>query len=190
MVAPLFVADLATLKQRLRLTGMSAGSDGEQILDTALLDVRASFNARLGTARVAELKTFGPLSADPTTSNEILFALAVSTEVRWVRLELSCTLPWLWQDSQGGAGKAWNEEAPFREKGEVDFEQLRTKAMAAIERSLDLLSGDVSLGAASTIMSFDGTPDDAAQRLGESLGYNQDGLEHRHQLGHPDGFLE
>ena len=170
MTDPLFVVDLATLKSRLRLSGVDDDSDAVDILDEAIRDVRTRFYARLGADRVAFLLQTTETD-EPTDEAGILRMLASVTELKMVRRELSCTLPWSFHDTSGGSRKQWNDEAPFREKGTRNTRELRKKLDSQIEDALDILSGSESLGNVCGIRTFDGTPDDCdkAPEIGASL---------------------
>lgn len=168
--APLFVADLPTLKTKLRLSGVSddPSVDASAMIDESILAVRTKFYARLGITKVAALVaiTFVPA---PSTEPEILRAVANTCEVNMVRLELMDRLPWLWSDSSGEAQKAWNEEAPFREKGSVTFQALREELMQEIEEALSLLEGSEVIGEEQGIKAFDGRPECPAPQIGRTL---------------------
>ena len=168
-VGPLFVTDLAELKRRLRLSGLpDATEDAPTMLANAILAVRVHFNRRLGTARVQQLLGF-PQTETPSTEPELLRTLAETVEVDWVRLELMCRLPWLWSDSSGEAQKAWNEEAPFREKGAATYEQLKHCLVESIESALGMLSGSELFGEEQGGRAFDGKPICPAPDIGASL---------------------
>lgn len=139
--APLFCADLATLKAKLRLSGLAAASDADAIVNEAILTVRLSFVRHLGLSRVTALVAL-PFSEAPTTENEILRAVANVTEVEWVRFELMRTLPVLFQDASGDKGDIWNREAPFRQSGQSDLKRQADALYATILTNLELLSGD------------------------------------------------
>lgn len=168
---PLFVADLATLKQKLRLTGVppDQGDDAEAMIEEAILAVRLYFYRNLGPAIIAALlaTTF---NENPTTELEVRRALANTTEVNLVRLELMCRLPWLWMDSSGEALKAWNEEAPFREKGPSTYADLKECLEHEINAAMDILAGREGLGEEMGIRAFDGKPLEEAPFVGETLG--------------------
>ncbi len=182
--SPLFVVDVTTLRGKLRLTGLPTGQDAEKIFDEAVLAGRVRFVRRLGTARIITLQAI-TFSENPTTDDQYLRALANTTEVQVVRLELMCRLPWLWQDSQGHALKSWNEEAPFRELTPKQIEEKRALLEREIEQAMDLLEGLETFGAEICIRAFDGKPLEEAPRIGDSLGrfFPNDPF---HDFEHPD----
>jgi hypothetical protein len=173
MTAPLFVADLATLKKKLRLSGVppDPSVDADALIDEAILAVRLGFYRELGIATVALLQAtaFNPA---PSTDADIRRALANTTEVNWVRLELMPRMPWLWSDSSGEAQKIWNEEAPFREKGAPTFKGLQERLEKDVQDALDILSGREALGEETGIHAFTGEPaaGEEAPTIGDSLG--------------------
>lgn len=150
MVAPLFVADNATLLARLRLSGLAAGTDGMQVVDQAIRDVRASFYRRLTSNRITKLLGYTQTDA-PTTTNEVLRTVADSTEVKWVRYELLRTLPALWMDGSGGNAEVWQNEGAFRQMSPSAIASERKKLKTDIEQALDLLAGRTSVGSETSI---------------------------------------
>ena len=143
--APLFVANLATLKAQLRLSGLDATADSASMLNRAILTVRLNFMRHLGAARVTEIVALA-FSESPVSENEITRAVANVTETDWVRYELMAVLPTLFQDSSGSAQDIWNHEAPFRRQGQSDIARMREELMSEIEQNLIQLAGDESLG--------------------------------------------
>lgn len=170
MTNPLFVADLDTLKEKLRLSGLAEDGDAHAIFDEALLEVRVHFYRRLGASLVTSLLATG-FTENPTTNATALRGLANVTEVNWVRLVLLCRLPQLWMDNSGQAQKAWNEEAPYRERGDKTATE-KERLEKTIEDALDLLLSDEVFGSEEGIRSFDGSPLCDGPAPGASVGRN------------------
>lgn len=139
-VAPLFVADMTTLRTRLRLDGAKAAS-ALAVIDQAVEDVRIGFYDRLGATRVAALVAIG-YSENPTTANGVLRAKANSVEVKWVRVLLLRRLPVLFIDAQGLKQQVWNDESGFASGPERALRDEIEKLEAEIEEALLVLAGD------------------------------------------------
>lgn len=166
MPDPLFVQDVATLKKKVRLSNLGAEKiDATSILDDAMIRARVRFWQRLGEQRVNYLAAILPTS-NPTTGDQILRALAETTEVALVRVELAHTLPLSWMDASGDQNKRWNEEAPFRE---MASDKVIEALEAQIERDMSTLSGEEALGSQTTISWVDSTPQCAPPRPGDTL---------------------
>lgn len=142
---PLFVADLATLYAKLRLTSITAGSDTEEIVGEALLQTRISIYRRLGDAAVTSLlgETF---IENPQTVDKILRASANVLEVKMVRLRLLDVLPVLFMDNSGIEQELINEEATFRSLQPGQLADMRETCRLEIEELFSLLSGETEIG--------------------------------------------
>lgn len=175
MTDPLFVADLDTLKSKLRLTELPDSSSAVGILDEVILVSRLKFYRRLLNDRVATLVAL-PFNANPTTEDEILRALANVVEVKLVRCELLRRLPTTFMDSSGDVNERWNEEAPVREQGVFEAEQEILRCEEEIEADMRILEGDQSLGSECRIQSFDGSPVCPRPDLGATIRRSQNGL--------------
>lgn len=162
--APLFVADLATLKSRLRLSGLPSGGDGEALYDEALQRVRVGFYRRLGVARVDEILaiTYEP---DASTTEEVLRSVANSAEVKWTYLMLLDLMPSLFMDASGATEEIWNTEGAFRQgrPPAARIEQLKTD----LELDLAFLAGEDAGGSVITSTNID--PDPEAPDPGDTL---------------------
>lgn len=169
MTNPLFVANLDTLKARLRLTGVPVGAtDTHAILDESILRARLSFYRRLGEQRVTALLAISYV-ANPTSTDQVLRALANSVEIKLVNVELLRRLPQAWMDASGDINKRWNEEAPFREKGPSDHEREVKRLLDEIEEDMEMLAQEEGLAEESTVKTWDGTPDFYPPSPGDSL---------------------
>lgn len=169
MTDPLFIADLATLKTQLRLSGVPASAtDTNEIINQAILHARLAFYRRLGGQRVTTLLAIGFVD-NPTTDDEILRAIANQTEATLVMCYLLRHLPHAWMDASGDINKRWNDEAPFREVGTEQVAERVTACESAIEENMQLLDGSEDIGDEVSIQTFDGTPDCPTPRIGLSL---------------------
>jgi len=171
MTNPMFVADLDTLKSKLRLTGLAADSAAEEILDEAILDARASFYRRLDRTVVTALLAI-PFNENPTSEADVKRAIANLVEVKLVKIQLMRNLPVLFQDSSGTAQRVWNEEAPFREAGLSSLESEIKRLEAEIEESFQILDGEEEQGAEQNWRIYDGVRETAAPRPGDSVRRN------------------
>lgn len=146
-VAPLFIADIATLKAELRLSG-STQSDTTVLIERAVQEVRAGFYDSLGEARVAQIVAMA-VEENPTSSDGILRMKAANTEVKWTRLRLIQTLPSLFMDSSGNTDQIWNEEGLTRDASATDIKRLSDRLENEINEALADLDGTVEPGSAS-----------------------------------------
>lgn len=162
--APLFVADLDTLKARLRLSGLPSGGDGEALYDEALMRVRTGFYRRLGATRVDTILAID-YEADPETSDEVLRAVANSAEVKWTYLVLIDLMPTLFMDASGQSQEVWNTEGLFRQ-GRPSASRIQA-LKDDLETDLAFLSGDPD--EVSTMRSDTIDPDPEAPDPGDSL---------------------
>lgn len=142
---PLFVADLDTLKAKLRLSGVAAPSGAEEIINEAILTVRAGFYRDLGKSRIDTLLAIS-FTETPETNDEILRATASLTEVKWVRSELIRTLPMLFMDGNAQQAQIYHDEAAFRDASQRQLDAERERLLADVRDNLDVLSGDESIG--------------------------------------------
>lgn len=114
-VEPLFVVDMDTLKERLRLTGAVQGDALAQI-DQAVEDVRVGFFADeqgLGATRTNEILAIDYVE-NATTTNALIRTRANNLEVLWVRMLLMRRMPTLFMDGSGAVQQIWNEEGLTR----------------------------------------------------------------------------
>lgn len=148
--APLFVADLATLKPKLRLSGVPTTSDADDIINESILIARQKFYRELGIARVAELVAL-PFNENPTTEDQILRAVANSTEVLMVRCELMRIMPMMFMDGNADQNQIMQDESLFRETTSAQLEQMRLQCDLEIQQNMDLLAGDEEISSEGTI---------------------------------------
>lgn len=145
MADPLFIADMATLKAELRLTGVDSTTDAHAIVDAAVREVRAGFYLRLGVARVATLVALAS-AAEPDDADEVLRSIAELCESIWVRAILVDRLPTQFMDGGSGAQEFLNQEGIFRSMPQSQREAQRQRLMNQVEEYLDILAGDVAIG--------------------------------------------
>lgn len=158
MAAPLFVADEATLKERLRLSAVPASAlDTEAIIDEAILRARLRFYRDLGAARTNVLVAL-PFTELPTTEDEVLRALANTTEVKLVYCELLRLLPNTFMDASGDVNHRWNEEAPTRERSSMELADELRRCEDEITQAIEELA-DSNGTDCDDVQTWDGTPD-------------------------------
>lgn len=144
-VAPLFVASMSVLQQRLRLSSIDSGADAQDILEDAVAQVRVGFYMRLGTTRTAQLVALSS-SDNPTTNDAILRKIAEVAEVTWVRVILMDRLPMLWMDQSGGQNEVYNQEGAFRSMDPVGLRQTLVRMREQLDDWMAFLAGEVELG--------------------------------------------
>lgn len=167
MASPLFVTDTATLKARLRLSDATQ-SDALAILDEAVLRARVRFFRVLGDTRINQLLAV-TFTDTPTTDEQAMRALASVVEVKMVYCTLMRLLPNAFIDSAGGVLRAWNEEAPVRERGVEDLEDEIRRCEREIASDLVALADDSFEDGCEDVQVFDGTADCPAPRIGQTL---------------------
>lgn len=169
MTDPLFVADLDTLKLKVRMKGVpESNMEALAILDECILQARISFYRRLGSDRVSELVAL-VFNENPTTDDEILRALANTVEVRLVVCCLAQALPHAFLDASGSICSTWNEEAPLRENPVAKREDYLEHCINQIEEDMQILAGSEEIGDEMNIQVFDGSPGCPAPHVGTSL---------------------
>lgn len=168
MTNPLFVADLNALKGKLRLAQLPTSSAANDILDEVILVARTDFYRRLGPTRVGQLLAIS-FNENPTTEDEVLRALANVVEVKLVRCHLLRRLPTAFMDASGQVNKTWNEEAPVRELGVLQAQEEIERCQQEIERDMELLEGEQTIGDECRVKSFDGTPNFQRPQLGATV---------------------
>lgn len=169
MANPLFVTDLATLKSRLRLSGLSTDGDGASILDAAIQEVRVGFIREIGIDSVNRVVAYNQTET-PTTNEEAIRLLAEILEVKWSRLILMRTMTTMTLDGAGGALNDYHHEAPFRETSPYDREVEISRLQKEIHDGLDLLSQAESIPDEMVgYQSFTASPDPTPPLPGESV---------------------
>jgi hypothetical protein len=167
--APLFVADVATLKSKLRLSGVPSASDADDIINEAILIARTGFYRELGSATVGQIVATAFVE-DPESEAEIRRATANLLEVKWVRMELMRLLPMLFVDGSANQQQVYHDEAAFREATQMQLDDERRRLANDIELGLELLRGSSDPGSDQKQLLVDSvTPTKAPQRPGDSI---------------------
>ena len=148
--APLFVASLDLLKPKLRLSGVPTTSDADDIINEAILIARQKFYRELGGPRITVLKAI-VFTETPTTDNQILRAVANSTEVLMVRCELMKMLPSMFMDGNANQNQIFQDEGLFRDTTSNQLEQLRMQCEIEIQQNFDLLAGDEEIASENSL---------------------------------------
>ncbi|MBL4769477.1 MAG: hypothetical protein JKY94_17525 [Rhodobacteraceae bacterium] len=138
------------LQSVLRLSGMGANTDADEQLDSAIREARTFFWRRLGKARLDELAGLAFVDPPVTDNDHLrqLCSLVENKRVRWYLIPLYTS-----HFKDGGAAmfQEWNEEAAFRNLNPFAGERLRETLMQEIEDDMDMLAGEDSAGAETTI---------------------------------------
>jgi len=169
--APLFVADMEALRKKLRMENVTLGDPAYDLLEEAVLRVRVGFIRQLTRARVVVLVGY-TFSETPTDDDQVLRALANTTEVKWVRMELLRTLPSQFLDGNS-AEAVFEEEAPFRMTDEVMRRSEIKRLEKEITDDMDLLSGSEIAGAESKARATTFSPATTPPRPSASV-FNED----------------
>lgn len=165
-IGPLFMADMDSLKARLRLSG-AAADDALAIIDHAVQQVRVGFYSRLSSNRISTLRATSSVE-NPTETNQVLRSLAEQTEVMWVRYELMQQLPNMFIDGSGNTQTTWNQEGLTREIRPAEKEEILARLWSRIQSFLNQLAkGELS---ASSISASTIEPDETQPRPGASVG--------------------
>ena len=141
---PLFIADEDTLRKQLRLSGVPAGVDADEMISTAILEVRSKFIRRLGLTRINVLVAM-TFNETPTTENESLRLVANMTELIWVKAMLMRSLTVMFLDGAGGALQDFHNESAFRSTGPFERDREIKRLEAEIQENLELLEGTESI---------------------------------------------
>lgn len=143
-VAPLFVADLDTLKAKLRLGGMGAAG-GEAVLAQAIEDVRLGFYDEvtgLGKSLVDTLLAIAYVE-NATTASALKRTRANSVEVAWVKWLLMQRMPTVFMDGGHITHEMWNEEPiARRQPGKAELERLRAEVLDGLAALRSLAATD------------------------------------------------
>lgn len=137
-VQPLFAPTREFLVRALKLSQVPQENDGYTQIDTAVQTIRMRFYQQLGTTRVTELSNL-PYTANATSTAEQMRALAVSTEIKWVRHELMRTMPTLFKAGTSLI-QSWDAEAGFRENTYLSMRDELKRLESEIQEALVVLS--------------------------------------------------
>lgn len=159
MAAPLFVPTEDALKSKLRLSAVpDSALDTQAIIDEAILRARVRFFRALGTARVQALLATA-YTESPTTDDQVMRALAATTEVKMVYCALLRMLPNTFMDASGDVDARWNEEAPVRERTSTELDSELKRCENEIQADLLSLEENETDPCESEIQAYNGTPD-------------------------------
>ena len=164
VVAPMFVADMDTLKAELRLSGLRSGSDAESILDRAASSARVYLYQRLGLTVAGEMLALADVD-NPTTTDQIRRKASTLVEIELVRSELIQTMPVMVGDASGDAQQAYNDEGVWRQIDPEERAALLKRNARRIEELIELILSEDDLGNDLTIRVFDGSRDVDSRRF-------------------------
>lgn len=139
-VAPLFVTDMATLKQRLRLSGVVADTDAAELIEELVLSTRLDFFRALGQTKLGVL-TSTTLNEAPSTDAGYKRLLAERLEVVRVRWYGLRDLPVHFLGSEQ-TRNAWNQEGIHMPGRRADVEALRKELDAVWQAGISELLAD------------------------------------------------
>lgn len=136
-VAPLFVVDIDTLKQDIRISGTTS-VDTLSVLDRVVQEVRRNIYKRLGATTIAEILAI-TYNENPTTDDEYKRLDANLLETLWVQYLMYSELPVLVFDASVSTPpmQVWNEEPLTRDAAQED--ELKKTMDSLLERINDLL---------------------------------------------------
>lgn len=173
-VEPLFVADMDTLKSRLRLSG-AAQDDALAQIDQAVEDVRVGFYDDVQGLGVTQVTTLLAIdyAENATTAEDLLRTRANNLEVTWVRLLLMRRMPTLFMDASGSTLDTWNEEPLTRKSGrDLSAEIKRLESEVAVGLAYLGAGDDDDVGLLGvTVFEPEETPDRPAASIEPSYGY-------------------
>lgn len=144
-VSPVFVASTAVLKSKLRLSGVAATSDADDIIDDVILTVRTRLYKELGASRINSLKAITYVE-NPETANQLLRAEANIVETKACKAELMRALPMMFMDGNASQGQIYHDEAAFREASQMQLNEERTRLLTDVELGLESLRGSSDPG--------------------------------------------
>lgn len=173
-VAPVFIADMPTLKGQLRLTG-AVLPDALTMIDTATQWARIYIYRELGVDRVAAIVAL-TYSDNPTTADGITRNKANAVELALVKIYLLRSMPTLFMDASASKQQAWNTEGFLRGTSPSDTQNEIARLQNDIDLWLQELTADdgVTQGYASGGAITVCQPCDSPIRVGRSLqgGFN------------------
>ncbi len=160
---PVFISDLPTLKERLRISQVDTG-EGASVVDSVVEEVRLELYAVLGSSTVTTIAALTP--GDPATTDDELKRLrAENVELLMVRLLLMRRMPILFLSSVGQARQQWNEEGITRDVDQATVRREIQTLEASVRKGLALLNDtDANEIRAEVIV-----PDETPQRPGDSI---------------------
>lgn len=167
---PLFIIDIDTVKERLRLSGVPSDRDAQRLIEEAVRSVRVGFYRYLTESRVLTILATAEIE-NPTTGAGAIRQLASVTELKWIRYELMRTIPTLFFDSSASAHQSWQEDqAMLRGVSSSEKDMELKRLWLEISSALGLLEGDVQIPEETSVKAFvvQDTPY-VIRRIGNSL---------------------
>lgn len=155
-VAPLFVADIATMKSELRLSGLKANSDGEQIFERGVQSARVALYMKLGPSTAASFVARAEVD-NPTATLDIQRKACSLAEVELVRLEMLRTMPVRVADASGDEQELFNDEGVWRDISPRELRLHIEGISAYVEELVELITGADDLGDDSMVHTWDGS---------------------------------
>ena len=141
---PLFIQDIATVKKRLRLSGVTDTSDGVSVIEEAVRASRSGFFRYLSASRIATLQAISHVD-NPTDQNGNLRQLAEVVELKWIRMELLRTMPVLLYSSAPSVPQNWNDEGLLRGMAEDRLQEEIKSLKQDIFDAMEVLGAETSL---------------------------------------------
>lgn len=168
---PLFSPDRAYLIAGIRLRDVPTEANAQEVIDEAILSVKASFYRRLGQDRIDAIKSVS-FTRNPNSEAEYLRLLAQTTETKAVRMELMRTMPMSFMDGNV-TDQIWQKEAAFRAATGAALASEQKQLRLEIDQALEVLAGKVELTEEqrAKVMVFEAEEDDS-----EDIGGCQGGV--------------
>lgn len=190
-VAPLFVADIGTLKKEVRLDAMESTEARYSIFERAAISARAAIYSRLGEAATNAWVAIA-YAENPTNESGVLRSIANLLEVELVFLRLLDSLPIFFMDDSGGTQHSWNEDGAFRGLDAEEREALKKAKQELVEEYFTMLEAAV-LEDEGSVSAHSAEPDEPRPKLGGSAYYQPDGTDfdgNFHRTGlNPEGTV-
>lgn len=134
---PLFTPSKLQFRRALRLSQVALSNDATVMIDQAMTASRARLYQTLGDTMIDVIMDMA-YTPSPTSSAEHTRALAASTEIKMVRLELLRVMPTSFMDGSSPV-QSWNEEAAFREGGYLQTRDEMRRLEEEIQNNLTFL---------------------------------------------------
>ena len=142
---PQFYPSRDEMKKALRLGQMPDGSDGDELLDDALLTAKMGIRNALGQSRIATILATA-WTDSPTTDAQHLRALAAQTEIDWVRFRLGHLSPVRLHESIAGRHQTFQDEGFDRVMSQDERMVYLGHLWETIQQNLEHLKGTDTLG--------------------------------------------
>lgn len=193
-VAPVFVADVATLQAHLRLGGLLTRDAGFGVFEQAMRSARIVIYDSLTIGSVNSILTYASVD-NPTSLNEVLRSKAEGLERDLVYLYLVHHLPIAFLDAAGAMPSWYAKEAPFRLQNADDRELLKQELEQRINRAMQDItlrfsgvegSCEVTTGSAPCAHALSAMPDGVQPPLlGAAMDARLTGVDRSKLRGHP-----